>query len=683
MSSKRPSLPDVHNVLSPQGYSERASRSSSRPTSERSISEPSRSFPSKPLHGSIGNVLQRSASASTVQSKQSTTSNKRAPRSSQSSPALPALPAATERLAIAWKGPTDLSPMSEETTGRSAHRTSQHRTVSTVSSVRAEEFDEQEISQTTIYGHGCFQRMILFCSVLSLVVLQCHGLAFKLIARSVDFWCERPALSQNLSVSDWRNVGIPLEPDGSYSRCNVYDDPFALNKTSIPCTAWEYDTPSVTIISTWDLVCSREWLIWFASVMYTMGAVIAVPLMGMAADQIGRRPVICIAVSVLLLSGFGTCFASNFVLFVCARCIVSGCASTIFVTIFILLLEVTSVEHRALYCMVSASLGVVVAGILIAVLSVFTAPWRVFQAIFMAITCLLVSTFYVVQESPRWLLATCNFRQAKKVILSAARMNGVPQDRVRMLYSKLKMFILRNSECLKISALTLFTNPVLRSRSSLLFICWFSVSFSYYALKMTTVAEEEARWADVASAAAQGPLIVLGYYAINRRGRKTTLALTLGFIGFSSTVLTVDYPTAALHFTNIIVVLARGAVHVAVAVNHIYTAELFPTVMRSVGVCTAYYFGGLGGAAATALTAPHTSVSPHITMAVLTFLMLFAELALVPLPQIRSQPLVNTMKELEELDYKRYLQKTLPEHVGIISPRATRSRDLPRDPRRM
>ncbi|KAK8787691.1 hypothetical protein V5799_022532 [Amblyomma americanum] len=77
-----------------------------------------------------------------------------------------------------------------------------------------------------ILGHGAFQRRILACSLLSMVVLLCHSLAYRAIASPVDHWCARPPnLQRVVTVQTWKNAAIPVEPDGSLSRCDVYDPP--------------------------------------------------------------------------------------------------------------------------------------------------------------------------------------------------------------------------------------------------------------------------------------------------------------------------------------------------------------------------------------------------------------------------------------------------------------------------
>ncbi|XP_065296065.1 solute carrier family 22 member 15-like isoform X4 [Dermacentor albipictus] len=88
--------------------------------------------------------------------------------------------------------------------------------------------DTKEAVERALYailGHGAFQRRIMACSLLSMVVLLCHSLAYRAIASPVDHWCARPAAFGAMPVPLWRNVAIPVESDGSFSQCTVYEPP--------------------------------------------------------------------------------------------------------------------------------------------------------------------------------------------------------------------------------------------------------------------------------------------------------------------------------------------------------------------------------------------------------------------------------------------------------------------------
>ncbi|XP_064459148.1 solute carrier family 22 member 7-like [Ornithodoros turicata] len=500
--------------------------------------------------------------------------------------------------------------------------------------------------------------MILLCTVVSLVVLQCHSFAFRLIARRVDFWCRKPATFGNLSTAEWKQVGLPPRPDGTHSQCEVYDNPLSPRRLPVPCTSWDYEPGARSIITTWDLVCNMEWVVSFSAVTYMMGAAISVPTMGMVADRKGRRPVTCIAVAILLLAGFTTCITNSLTLFVCARCVVAASTSTIFVTLFILLFEVMPAKCRTLYGVIAVSPGVGIATVLFVVLGQFCLDWRVTQAIFMGLTSLLVITFYIVGESPCWLITCSNFKKAETAVLWAAKMNGEPLDVVRKRFAKLKNAILMTEECVSPRAVTpafLLGKPMLRGRCCMLFFCWCIIMFSVYGLAQTQL-RRELGWAKIVITVCPGPLSVLAYYAIKKLGSKITLVLALGAVGVASAGLMGSYPNSLLPFTNLLLLIARGSTFVAVSVNYIYTAEVFPTVLRSVGVCTSYFCGGLGAAAATFVMDPETGIPVSVGMAILACLVLLAELTLLKLPETSPQPLAKTLKQFEEMNYKKFLQ---------------------------
>ncbi|XP_064479507.1 solute carrier family 22 member 7-like [Ornithodoros turicata] len=515
---------------------------------------------------------------------------------------------------------------------------------------------KDEIGRADLYGHGYFQRIILFCFIVSVIVLHCHTLAFTIIARRVEHWCKRPERFDHLTVAQWKNVGIPLEADGSYSRCRIYNDPLSANRTPVSCTAWEYERTS--IVSTWDLVCSREWLVSYAWVIYMLGAATALPAVGTAADQIGRYPVVCLAVGFLLVSGFATYFATNFHFFVCIRGVVSGGVSTIFVNIFILLFEVTAHEYRTFYVTTGASFGFVISGIILNTIGQLRLHWTTVQLVLMLISSPLTCTFYFIEESPRWLLTARKTKRAEKALLWATKLNGEPLERAMEKYRMLNESLSKRNDFRtppKATPAVLFRSTVLRWRCGMLYLCWFVVMFSYYGILETDV-DELNYWATIVNIVSPAPLVAAAYFAMNRVGRKIVFVMAVGLLGLSSIALIIL--SAGTFLSNIFFVVAHGATTVAVAVIILYTAELFPTVVRSIGMCCAYSCGRLG--AATAIISSPNIISPNITMALIGISVVIGEFALSRLPETLSRPLANTVKEIERGDFKKHLQDTLP-----------------------
>ncbi|XP_064469380.1 solute carrier family 22 member 7-like [Ornithodoros turicata] len=508
---------------------------------------------------------------------------------------------------------------------------------------------ELQYSYGNIYGHGCFQQQVLFYTILSMLVMQCHNLAFTQIAQPVEYWCKRPANFDNISLEAWKKLGTPIDADGSHSRCEQYDSVYASDRAVVPCKAWEFESNSTTIIAQWNLVCNREWMLSLAAAMYMAGAMIAVPISGVWADQVGRKPVMRGAALVMTFSGFCCCFVTSFILFVCARCVVSACVSIIFVLSSIVSLEVTSYEHRAYYGTITSSVGVIVAKVLFFVMEHFNIEWRAVLMIFMVFTMALFIAIFQLKESPRWLMATFDFKRAEQIVLWAAKLNNEPLDTVRRGYGELKGNLTKQCESvisLKPPHTLLFASPEIRTRCGILGVCSFTLMFTYYGLSYTHHIQVQ-EWAQVVFSISFGPLAAVAYVAMNKFGRKRTLAASLFVLATSSVALTATTHMYSVLLDNVVLLITSAATLVAYIVHFVYTTELFPTVLRCVAVCGVYTCGRIGATVAAAITSSMVLTDPKATFALISVLALACEYVISKLPETQSMHLANTVKEAE------------------------------------
>ncbi|KAH9364080.1 hypothetical protein HPB48_011424 [Haemaphysalis longicornis] len=214
--------------------------------------------------------------------------------------------------------------------------------------------DGQEREQWP-YGYGNFQRFILCVAITGLAVLMCHSQVFSVISGPFA----------NLSVQAWKNIGIPKGRDGQYSQCLVYARPGVVpfndseKRAVAECDEWDYDASRAHHDGAphWNLVCYRGRFVGLGNGVFMSGALLVVPAMGYVADAMGRQPVIAAAVLSLCVSCQGCCFADTYSLFMAARFVASGCVSTIFVIVFIMMYEVTPPERTVLFVSIASGAG--------------------------------------------------------------------------------------------------------------------------------------------------------------------------------------------------------------------------------------------------------------------------------------------------------------------------------------
>ncbi|XP_037576622.2 beta-alanine transporter-like [Dermacentor silvarum] len=313
------------------------------------------------------------------------------------------------------------------------------------------------LDHVLIIGHGRFQRIVLACTTLAFFTAIVHALASTNLAKPVDHWCSPPAEYAFVSEDAWRNVSIPVHRDGSVTRrsqCHRYEPPFEHpagnpdvvappeNRSVVPCDAgWHYETGASSdnrshhgafgfkhdhsIVVEWDLVCDRGWIVSALTAAYMAGGVVGAPVAGIAADRIGRRPVLCIWLLLLLCSGTMLVFARNVAVFAALRFLLSAGASGVLVASHVLLFEVTDTEHRAPYCACAVAGATIAATVYTEIVYVYVRNWHAAQVAYIVPTCGLIVTVYLMEESPCWLLAVSEMRYAESVLVWAAGVNKI------------------------------------------------------------------------------------------------------------------------------------------------------------------------------------------------------------------------------------------------------------------
>lgn len=522
-----------------------------------------------------------------------------------------------------------------------------------------------------ILGHGAFQRRIMACSLLSMMVLLCHSLAYRAIASPVDHWCARPPeMRRTVTVQTWKNVAIPVEPDGSLSRCFVYDPPMPKasavddSRRIVSCSEWEYATQfrNRSIVSEWNLVCGRGRLLQLSSAAYMAGAMLGVPIAGLLSDRAGRKPVITGCVTALVFASVGCCVTRSFAMFVLTRMVVSATSSAAQVLSFILLYEVTNPEMRNAYALLATATGIMLMPVVLELVAAAELSWPATQLLLLVPTVSLVYSHYLLEESPSWLLATWRLKRAEEVLLLAARRNGLMVEKAARFFRKLKAEMRRHAHAYLAAAsaaagaaasdgspratLAAKKNSASSSlaaeflsgwRAMSVFLAWFTVMFCYYGLMLADEnrqsAHDELKVADVAYVLALVPVIAGTYVGMLLFGQRRTFILLLALLFESTAMLMVVPQDSSWAPTFLLKVMARAVTAAATSANYVYTAASFPTSVRSTGLTLSYASGRLGAIFATALMSLQVSFTRPFMNVTMMLLALVAVMVIQIAPE--------------------------------------------------
>ncbi|XP_077557236.1 solute carrier family 22 member 7-like [Haemaphysalis longicornis] len=532
--------------------------------------------------------------------------------------------------------------------------------------------------------------------MLAVFTSRVHALANSDLARPVDHWCRAPAAFAHLPLETWKNASIPAEDgtDDRRSHCFRHDPPFPVpedpgadNRTVVPCDAgWDYE-PSAgerSIVGAWDLVCGRRRILSLLSAVYMAGGVFGGAGAGVLADRIGRRPVLCIMIFLLILAGIGTAFAHSILVFAGLRFVLSTASSSTIVTSTLLLFEVTDIDHRALFCALSISGAGIASAIYRELVMAFIRDWQMAQIAYMVPASALVLAVYLMEESPCWLLATARVSQGERVLLRAARVNKVDQDAFKARLAALRDEIKRQQQQLEhgrggsfdailsskdVHTSDLLTNQSLRNRSTVIFGCWCITFAMFFSLNTSEVMRTS--WVPRSSLLALRIIeLPFNVYVLRRIGRRLSLAysmVALSLIIACLAVVDVYRGSYALHWG--VTVLWLLVFEFTSTTLFGFSAELYPTVVRGAGVGFCYVSGRIGAIVGPFLNDVPSAELQGVAFSAVAPLLMFLAFLAFSLPETTKHPPVNTMGGMMADKWKLHSPLRLARsHKGVHGP---------------
>ncbi|XP_061428089.1 solute carrier family 22 member 23-like isoform X2 [Lethenteron reissneri] len=440
-----------------------------------------------------------------------------------------------------------------------------------------------------------------------------------------------------------------------------------VNRTEVgtgeECTAWVYRvSPSqpglrTTIVTQWDLVCKKWWLVPAERLAFMVGYVVGCVAMGALSDRLGRRCVLLISLVLTSLVGFAMGLSSGPVMFTVLRLGQGLFLPGVFLSLYLILIEMCDPPRRLMRCMM-AMVFLVGGEMVLPGLALLCRDWAVLQPVLATPLVLSVSLACVLGESARWLLATRQVAEARAALETIAERNGATEDedvaRRNDAFQEIECALEFASKPRKHNVLELFSTRNIWK--NLLILCFITFIGSGLHLCFMQYLRDSghsfyARYYMMAGAAAVGCLLTC--VAAERMGRRGTLLACVILMGLASLLLLaltqylVPELVLALTLLGLVVSHAAGGLGVFVA------AEVTPTVVRGAGLGLAAGCASLGRVSAPLeeLLTERGSFLHHVVLAALDVVAL---LSVMFLPESRGHPLPESLNDGET--YRQHLQ---------------------------
>ncbi|NXX38871.1 S22A3 protein, partial [Tricholaema leucomelas] len=296
---------------------------------------------------------------------------------------------------------------------------------------------------------GRFQKRVFF--------LLCQtGITFSFLFASVvflgqapgNYWCRIPAAAELSERCGWtleeeRNFTVlPLSlgnrsSSGECERLDISWDASASCRSPLTCygncstanlrlTAchenWVYKNPHSSIVSEYDLVCGNAWMLDLSQAILNLGFLVGAFILGYAADRYGR-----ILIYLLSCLGVGICgiivaFAPNFTVFLTFRFLQGVFGKGTWMTCYVIVTEIVGSDQRTVGIAIQIffTLGIMI----LPGIAYLVPTWQGIQLAISLPNFLFLLYYWVVPESPRWLLTRRKGEKALKIMHNIAKHNG-------------------------------------------------------------------------------------------------------------------------------------------------------------------------------------------------------------------------------------------------------------------
>ncbi|XP_046583398.1 organic cation transporter protein-like [Haliotis rubra] len=393
------------------------------------------------------------------------------------------------------------------------------------------------------------------------------------------------------------NTTIPWERDdkgvSKLSECSVYTNLTAGNQTQ-ECTSWVYDktTFTSTALAQFNIVCGNKgWRATSNSITFA-GSLVGAIFLGLLSDLIGRKKTFFLSIFFHCASSISIAFAPNMVGFIALR-FINGVSSTgVFMTSFVIGMELVGPSKRVLAGIVIElfwCLGLFILGALAYALR----DWQHLQLVVSVPPVLMLFMWWFIPESARWLLSRGRDAEAEQIIRKAAEVNGV--DLPPKIFDKSTLDL--NQPQARVWEM--FTTPVLLIRTLVIFVNWFVVSMVYYGLGLNVQNLSGDIYLNFTIANIMETVAyVLCIILLDRTGRKNLHcgSMMLGGVACLLTMFPVMYGDSShAWITTTLSMIGKLGASAAFAIIYVFSAELFPTVVRSSGMGASSTFARVGG----------------------------------------------------------------------------------------
>ncbi|XP_018591250.1 solute carrier family 22 member 5-like isoform X1 [Scleropages formosus] len=440
---------------------------------------------------------------------------------------------------------------------------------------------------------GSFQRSIFFWLSVTFVPHGYMSLAMVFLSATPQHHCTLPPHADG-SV----HAAVPYElvhGKRVLSRCTRYQTAnrstesfWNWNETEGCLDGWTFSTDryTSTAVTEWSLVCEDAWKAPFASSVLFCGVMVGSLLSGQVSDRFGRKLVFFISLALQNVLSLLQALSSTWELY-CIFYFFEGMAQiSSYMSAFVLGSELLGKSTRVLFSSLGVCISYALGYAFLPLFAFFIRDWRMLLVALTLPGFLCLPLWWLIPESPRWLLSQGRAKEAEAIIQEAARKNGIVAPEVIFKTSDFSDPQRDNEKdpSTSYTFVDLVKTANIRNITVFNMIIWIVTSMTYYGLSLNTPNLNGDPYLNCfISAATEIVAYVATWLFMRFTPRRFTLVFLLLLSG--AMLLVIKFiPDEPDTLTVALAMLGKTGITAAYCFIYVYSTELFPTVLRNTGL---------------------------------------------------------------------------------------------------
>ncbi|XP_070832615.1 solute carrier family 22 member 4-like [Chaetodon trifascialis] len=425
---------------------------------------------------------------------------------------------------------------------------------------------------------------------------------------------------------------------------------------------WTYSTEyfQSTVVTEFNLVCSDQWKQPLTSLVYFLGGLSGCLVSGQISDRFGRKPVLFGSIATLSVFSSAVAFAPSWPVFTILFFMMGLGQIGSYIVAFVMGSEILIGSTRVLFSSLWLPLVYAFSMLLLPGTAYLVRSWRHLSLLLAVPGLACIPLWWLIPESPRWLVSRGRLQEAELLLRSAALKNRVEAPHV-IFSTNLEKPATQKVESPNFLDLLRTTN--IRSITLMLWLIWFSLSVSLFGLSFNMSGLNGNPYLNYFLVmVVELPAYTASWLASRSLPRRLSF-ISFALLGAIALLLIQITLNSNPTITMSLVMLGKFGVLAGTGVLYTYTGELSPTVIRNTAMSSCATFSRVG-----------SSISPYLLLLgtfnqflpwiIVSSLSLLCVLLCVFLPETFRKPLPDTVQQIAVIQWLRWPWASSPPPKG-------------------